>query len=468
MVEAISNEAIAKAQETFKPSPVSLPTSNNTRKLDVPAYCRKYGQQIVKIKQIGSSTLYCLKKCIFDSSHVKDAAIGQTSEGKLFYHCFHSSCKGRKWHEARQIISGNEPLFEKRNRFTLIESNPIKSNPKPEKHPWSYVTHDEIFLKKPESKPIIDGLLYEDEPIIIYSEGGVGKSLLTQDIAMHLAAGKPDLWGKFSIPKYRTTLFIQSENSWAAINQRTHMKYTGDPNLKRGFSNVFYPQSHENIQIAGFVTDEAFRNKIYELVKNIEKENECKIDLIIFDPLISFHDAEENDNSRMRTTLDFISEIASRIKATPAVLHHANKQGGIRAASSIRDWARNVIKLTDATYRGQKRIKLENDKSNNHEPFQPFLLVMDENLNFQAMEISDSYSNKAKERGELVREAVRLCGSQVETKKELVDQYKELSGIKGNSTIHDHINEAVKNSYIEKEYYTEPGKKLQMCKYFIE
>jgi len=464
MVEALSQEAILKAQEIFKPVPVSLPASN-TQKLDVPAYLAKYGVEVVKVVQKGSITLYCLKNCIFDSSHVNnESAIGQTSEGKLFVQCFHDSCKGRTWREARQIISGNDPLFEKKNHFTLIEEN----NPKPEKHPWSYITHDEIYLRKPEIKPIIDGLLYEDEPTIIYSEGGVGKSLLAQDMAMHLASGKPDIWGAFSIPKYRATLFIQSENSWRTINQRTHMKCTGDPDLKRGFSNVFYPQSHESIQIAGFVTDEAFRNKIYELVKNIEKENECKIDLIIFDPLISFHDAEENDNSRMRTTLDCISEIAARIKATPAVLHHANKKGGIRAASSIRDWARNVIKLTDATYRGQKRIKVENDKANNHEPFQPFLLVMDEDLNFQAMEISETASNKSRERGELVKEALRLCGSRVETKTELIDQYRELSGAKANNTIHNHINEAVKNEYIKKEYYTDSKKGFQKCRFFIE
>ena len=465
MVEALSQEAIAKAQENFTPPPASPPTStSNAQKLDVPAYLAKYGWEVTKVVQKGSSTLYCLKHCPFDSSHVNEAAIGQTAEGKLFVQCFHDSCKNRTWHEARKIISGNDPLIEKKNHFTLIKEN----NPKPEKHPWSYVTHDEIYLKKPESKPIIEGLLHEGEPTIFYSEGGVGKSLLLQDVSMHLAAGKPDLWEKFSIPKHRTTLFIQSENSWTAINQRTHLKSAGDPDLNRGFSNVFYPQIHESIQIAGFVTDEAFRNKIYELVKNIEKENECKIDLIIFDPLISFHDAEENDNSRMRTTLDFISEIAARIKATPAVLHHANKQGGIRAASSIRDWARNVIKLTDATYRGQKRIKLENDKSNNHEPFQPFLLAMDEFLNFQAMEISETYSNKSKERGELVREALRLCGGRVETKKELIDQYKELSGVKSNPTIHRHITEAVKNEYIKNEYYTDNNKGFQKCRFFIE
>lgn len=462
-MEALSQEAITKAQEIFTPPPVSLPVSN-TQKLDVPAYLAKYGVEVVKVVQKGGSTLYCLKYCIFDSSHVNnESAIGQTSEGKLFYQCFHDSCGGRTWKEARQIISGNEPLFAKADY-----SSPIKSKPETTDEPWGYVTLNEIYLTKPESKPIIDGILYEDEPAVIYSKGGVGKSLLTQDMAMHLSIGKPEIWGKFSIPKYRTTLFIQSENSWNTMNVRTHMKCAGDPDLKGGFSNIFCPQIHESIQIAGFVTDEAFRNKIYELVERIERENECKIDLIIFDPLISFHEQEENDNSRMRTSLDFVSEIARKIRATPAVLHHENSAGGLRGATAIWDWARNVIKLSDVTYRGEKRIKLENEKCNNHEPFQPFVLVMDEHLNFQAVEISETASNKSKERGELVKEALRLCGSRVETKKELIDQYRELSGIKGNSTIHDHINEAVKNLYIEKEYYTEPGKKVQVCRYYIE
>ena len=124
--------------------------------------------------------------------------------------------------------------------------------------------------------------------------------------------------------------------------------------------------------------------------------------------------------------------------------------------------------MTDATCRGQKRIKLENDKSNNHEPFQPFLLVMDEHLNFQAIEISETASNKSKERGELVREALRLCESSVETKKELIEQYRELSGVKSDPTIHRHITEAVENEYIKKEYYTDSKKGFQKCRFFIE
>lgn len=464
MVEALSQEAITKAQEIFTPPPVNMPTGN-TQKLDVPAYLSKYGIEIVKTKQAGSSTLYCLKHCIFDSSHVNnESSIGQTSEGKLFYQCFHDSCNGRTWKEARQIISGNDPLFEKVDYSAHIKSEPETTI---DEH-WGYVSLDEIYMTKPESKPIIDGILHEDEPIIIYSDGGVGKSLLTQDIAMHLGAGRPDIWDRFSIPKHGATLFIQSENSWSVMNQRTHMKCAGNPDLKGGFQNIFCPKIHESIQVAGFVTDEKFRNQIYELVKRIETENECKITLIIFDPLISYHEGEENDNSRMRTALDCISEIARRIKATPAVLHHANKGGGIRAATAIRDWARNVIKLTDATYRGEKRIKLINEKCNNHEPFQPFILVMDEHLNFKAMEISETASNKSRERGLLVREALELCGSRVETKKELIDQYRELSGAIADNTIHNHINEAVKNEYIKKEYYKDSDKGFQKCRFFIE
>lgn len=335
------------------------------------------------------------------------------------------------------------------------------------KDAWDYVTHDEIYIQNPEVRPIIEGLLYEGEPTIIYAEGGVGKSLLIQDIVMHLAADKNSLWGKFSIPKHKTTLFIQSENAWAVINQRNHLKSSGDPDLKAGFQDVFYPQIHGGIQAAGSVTDEAFRKKIYALVQKIETENQCKIDIIVFDPLISFHDSEENDNSGMRTTLDFISEIAARIKATPMVLHHANKQGGIRAASAIRDWARNVIKLTDDTYQGQKRIKVENEKCNNHSAFEPFVLVMDENLNFEATEIDTPVSDKSKERGLLVREALEVCGGSVETRADLVDQYREMSGIKAESTICNHIAEASKNDYISKKYYKTGEGNFKKCRFFI-
>jgi putative DNA primase/helicase len=83
----------------------------------------------VKVKNNGSSVLYCLKHCVFDESHSNnESAIGQTAEGKLFYQCFHNSCKGKTWHEARQIISGDDPLFDRDYSQVNVQRMPASPN----------------------------------------------------------------------------------------------------------------------------------------------------------------------------------------------------------------------------------------------------------------------------------------------------------------------------------------------------
>jgi len=80
-------------------------------RLDVEAYLRHYGVEVLVVKPHGGGFLYCLRECIFDPSHNgNEAAIGQTADGKLYYQCFHNSCKTRTWAEARARISGHDKL----------------------------------------------------------------------------------------------------------------------------------------------------------------------------------------------------------------------------------------------------------------------------------------------------------------------------------------------------------------------
>jgi len=80
-------------------------------KLDVPRYLSDYGRVLVGEKRLPTGTMYLLEACVFDSSHTgKESAIVQDDGGKLSYHCFHNSCQGKTWQEARQIISGSAPL----------------------------------------------------------------------------------------------------------------------------------------------------------------------------------------------------------------------------------------------------------------------------------------------------------------------------------------------------------------------
>jgi hypothetical protein len=79
--------------------------------LDLARYLDHYGIAVKVEKANGSSTLHVLHNCVFDPSHSGgDAAIGQMEDGKLFYQCFHNSCQGRTWAEAREIISGSDRL----------------------------------------------------------------------------------------------------------------------------------------------------------------------------------------------------------------------------------------------------------------------------------------------------------------------------------------------------------------------
>lgn len=80
--------------------------------LNVDIYLSEHGIGIKRKEQQDDRIIYILDHCLFDPSHTgKDAAIIRYNNGALAYHCFHNSCADKSWKDARQVISGNEPLF---------------------------------------------------------------------------------------------------------------------------------------------------------------------------------------------------------------------------------------------------------------------------------------------------------------------------------------------------------------------
>ena len=77
---------------------------------DMQGYLNRYGISF-KEKQNGTKTLYILDHCVFDLSHThKDAAVIVHGGGTLGYNCFHDSCQGKSWKDARSTISGTDSL----------------------------------------------------------------------------------------------------------------------------------------------------------------------------------------------------------------------------------------------------------------------------------------------------------------------------------------------------------------------
>jgi len=124
-VDLLRSIADSGGRDDPKANPASIKKS--AHQLDVAAYLTRYGIQVIKSKRNGDSTLYVLRQCIFNPDHEPgEAAIGQSADGKLFYQCFHNSCQGRTWHEARKIISGDAPLFivrEDHHRNTIHQTD---------------------------------------------------------------------------------------------------------------------------------------------------------------------------------------------------------------------------------------------------------------------------------------------------------------------------------------------------------
>jgi len=118
--------------------------------LDVAKYLTHYNIEY-SLKESGGRRLYRLKACLFDPNHKKnEAAVVQDSSGKLTYQCFHASCHGRTWAEARKQISGDANLAQfcegydpsKAGRAAAPRSSPYDSGPEEDSLPESVPAPD--------------------------------------------------------------------------------------------------------------------------------------------------------------------------------------------------------------------------------------------------------------------------------------------------------------------------------------
>jgi hypothetical protein len=102
------NEQIREEKGTRRPAP----DHRDGGRVDVPRYLADHGIQVLKEKAApGGGTMFCLEGCVFDPNHgPNEAAVIQATNGQLLYQCFHETCKGRIWADARRQISGDEKL----------------------------------------------------------------------------------------------------------------------------------------------------------------------------------------------------------------------------------------------------------------------------------------------------------------------------------------------------------------------
>jgi len=204
---------------------------------------------------------------------------------------------------------------------------------------------DAILERKiTEGPPIlVKGVLPAGGGMILGGESEVGKSLMRVEWSVLLALGLP-IYG-MATPNAQTVLVFQTENAIRQEQYRTKKIMEGY-DISSCHNRIFYarPYRPHSLQNEGFV-------------KHVEHQIEdCGATVLWFDPLVSFHTRNENDNVSMRNVLDVISYLNRKHNCASIIIHHFGQPSTdaqneiplryrLRGASAIRDWADTIITL---------------------------------------------------------------------------------------------------------------------------
>jgi len=314
-----------------------------------------------------------------------------------------------------------------------------------------------LAMKFPEQSELIGGGIWPaGTGLMIAGESGAGKSLMLNQLVMCLSMGW-DFIG-LPVPTPRRILVFQAENTLQQEQERYVAQIKG-MGITATPPNIAYFPMVGRLEL-GNPHD---RKTMIDAIKAHQA------DVFFIDPLISFHDANENDNGAMRKVLDFITALMRETGAGASVLHHFGKptdsgttEHRARGASAIRDWTDTMLALTVKKAQDGYRHEITFVKVRNGRQPKPITLERDENLVFQVIEEALKFPP------EQVALLIKAKGGRVNGKAELVGAIQDLIGC-GEKTARDCIKAAIEASAIlEVEGERAPGKTGPVPRAYIQ
>ena len=316
--------------------------------------------------------------------------------------------------------------IEKAKRLTASSSDGCKS--------FKVISLGEIMARNKQLEFLVEGLWTVHDTLMIFGNGGVGKSLLAFKLARQLADPQPQgFLGMFAVKKKCKVLFLQSEVSEAGYNNRREHMLEQNFSADYDYGNILFVTSeHDDIMISGdFNEDNFFRN----IKLTIE---EYTPDVLVIDPLISFHNEDENANTPMRRLLDRIKLLGHETKTSILIVHHSGKsaQGtnysGGRGASSIGDWASSSIELKRIGSEEDSNFELIHKKARDFASFGTIKLHRNKNLNFE-LQSESKMSLDSKDL--VVIKAVKAFRDSPMNQNELAEKIREIAFEKDSKSI---------------------------------
>lgn len=171
---------------------------------------------------------------------------------------------------------------------------------------------------------VIPGLLLRKNTSVLVAPGGVGKSLLTMQLAINLALGND--WGGWHISKPSRVLIVNAEDDYDEMCRRLLaacdlMKVDQSMLIDR----VFLAEDPQSIVVAKI--DPKTKTVIHTpLVSRLEATiDRDQIDVVIADPFAETFEGDENSNSEIKWAASIWRSIARNRNASVLLVHHTKK-----------------------------------------------------------------------------------------------------------------------------------------------
>jgi hypothetical protein len=197
----------------------------------------------------------------------------------------------------------------------------------------------DLSLSGPQTQWLIDELWAEQAVGILGGEPKCCKTFLALDMAVSVASGTPCL-RQFPVRQKGSVLLFPAEDSLAVVRRRLEgiCAVAGLPLASLPIDVITVPALR--------LDREADTKLLTNTVESIQP------DLLILDPLIRLHRADENDASQMAGLLSFLRHLQRTFQVAIVVVHHARKGSGsgrpgqaLRGSSELHGWGDSNLYL---------------------------------------------------------------------------------------------------------------------------
>ncbi len=199
----------------------------------------------------------------------------------------------------------------------------MSNQEEPEIPPLPVVRLGRVKAEPNRQRWLIEGLWAEAAVGCIGGTPKSGKTWLALEMALAVASGTPCL-GRFGVPQRGTVLLYAAEDTAAALRDRA-VQLAMARNLDLEALAV------------GLITEPALRLDVpghqLRLAATVEK---LKPKLLVLDPLVRLHRADENSSSEISALLGFLRGLQRAHGVAIAVVHHVRKSGAGQPGQALR------------------------------------------------------------------------------------------------------------------------------------